>query len=33
MGYEIYTPTAEEVDERIGRFKDLTPMSTTDDLA
>jgi quercetin dioxygenase-like cupin family protein len=32
MANEIYTPTAEEVDARIGRFKDLTPMSTTGDL-
>ena len=33
MGYDIYTPTAEEVNARIGRFKELRPMSTADDLA
>ena len=33
MATEIYTPTAEELDKRIGRFKDLKPMSTTDDLS
>ena len=32
MGYEIYTPTAEEVDARIGRFNELKPMSTTDEI-
>ena len=33
MGTEIYTPTAEQLDARIARFDQLTPMSTTDDLA
>ena len=33
MPTEIFTPTAEELDARIGRFDELTPMSTTDDLA
>lgn len=28
----IYTPTKEEIDSRIGRFKDLQPMSTAGDL-
>jgi quercetin dioxygenase-like cupin family protein len=32
MPTEIYTPSAEEVDSRIGRYDELTPMSTTDDL-
>ncbi|MBC94317.1 MAG: hypothetical protein CMM38_11855 [Rhodospirillaceae bacterium] len=33
MSREIYTPSAEELDKRIGRFKDLKPMSTADDLS
>ena len=33
MSTEIYTPTAEQLDARIARFDQLTPMSTTDDLA
>ena len=33
MSREIYTPSAEELDKRIGIFKDLKPMSTTDDLS
>ena len=33
MANQIYTPTAAEVDARIARFDELTPMSTTDDLA
>ena len=33
MSNEIYTPTKEEVDSRIGRFTDLKQMSTADDLA
>ena len=33
MATEICTPTAEEMDLRIARFDELTPMSTTDDLA
>ena len=32
MANEIYTPTKEELDNRIGRFKDLQPMSTAGDL-
>ena len=30
MPTEIFTPTAEELDARIGRFDELKPMSTTD---
>ena len=33
MSNEIYTPTKEEIDNRIGRFSDLKQMSTADDLA
>ncbi|MBN42433.1 MAG: hypothetical protein CL573_02965 [Alphaproteobacteria bacterium] len=32
MPTEIFTPTAEEMDARIARYDELTPMSTTDDL-
>ncbi len=32
MTNEIYTPTKEEIDSRIGRFSDLRQMSTADDL-
>ena len=30
MSNEIYTPTKEEVDSRIGRFSDLKQMSTAE---
>ena len=33
MSNEIYTPTKEEINSRIGRFSDLKQMSTADDLA
>ena len=33
MSNEIYTPTKEEIDSRIGRFSNLKQMSTADDLA
>ena len=33
MTNQIYTPTKEELDKRIGRFSDLQPMSTAEDLA
>ena len=33
MTNQIYTPSAEELDSRIGRFEDLRNMSTADDLA
>jgi quercetin dioxygenase-like cupin family protein len=33
MANPIRTPTAEEMDSRIGRYDELAPMSTTDDLA
>ena len=32
MADEIYTPTAEEIESRIGRFDKLQAMSTVDDL-
>jgi len=32
MANQIYTPTADELDARIGRFDELRPMSTTTDL-
>ena len=33
MGSKINTPSADELDARIGRFDQLSPMSTADDLA
>ena len=33
MTTQIYTPTKEELDKRIGRFSELQPMSTANDLA
>lgn len=32
MSAEIYTPTGEEIDQRIGRYEKLEPMSTAKDL-
>src|SRR3546814_15267233 len=33
MSTRIYTPSESELDSRIGRFPDLQPMSTADELA
>lgn len=33
MTTQIYTPTKEELDKRVGRFSELQPMSTANDLA